>query len=140
MHLKKSAAPLKVKKKVWKKSGFVVIKISVLVTWTQRKKLEFNPSYGYGAISKNVHKCAKCARIAHFCQILRIRNLDWILFFCFESVLPSRLFLLPLTLTFFQLFFWQAKIEFIQIRKYLPEGLLQTIRNYLVQGFVDLPA
>ena len=67
VHLKKSAAPLKVKKKFERSQGSW---LSVLVTRTQRKKLEFNPSYGYGEISNNVHKCAKCARIAHFAAFL----------------------------------------------------------------------
>ena len=54
MHLKKSAAPLKVKKKL----GFMVVKMSALVTRTQRKRQEFNPSYGYGVFGKNAAKCA----------------------------------------------------------------------------------
>ena len=39
---------------------------SLFVPWNQRKKLEFDQSYGYGGISNNVRKCAKCACIVHF--------------------------------------------------------------------------
>ena len=35
----------------------MVLKRSALVPRTQRKKLELNPSYGYGAMSKNASKC-----------------------------------------------------------------------------------
>ena len=44
----------------------MVVNRSALVPRNQRKKLEFNPSYGYGAMSNNVRKCTKCARIVHF--------------------------------------------------------------------------
>ena len=37
VHLKKSAAPLKVKNEIRKKSWFMVVKISTLVTRNQRK-------------------------------------------------------------------------------------------------------
>ena len=63
---KKSAAPLKVKNLFWKKSWFMIVIRSVLVPRNQRKKLEFDLSYGYGAISDNVRKCTKWALFVHF--------------------------------------------------------------------------
>ena len=66
MHLKKSAAPLKVKKfnlKIW----FMALNRSGWVPRNQRKKkTEFNPNYGYGAFSNNVPKCTMHAHWAHF--------------------------------------------------------------------------
>ena len=49
-----------------KKSLFMVVNRSALLPRTQRKKLELIPSYGYGAMSNNVQKCTKCARMRAF--------------------------------------------------------------------------
>ena len=49
--------PLKSKIKFEKKSLFMVDNRITLVPRTQRKKLELNPNYGYGAMSNNVQKC-----------------------------------------------------------------------------------
>ena len=50
----------------------MVVKRSALVSRTQRKKLEFNPSYGYGAMSKNASKCTMLAHLVHFRILLLI--------------------------------------------------------------------
>ena len=44
----------------------MVVKRSALVPRTQRKKLELNPSYGYGAMSKNVSKCVHGCALGAF--------------------------------------------------------------------------
>ena len=44
----------------------MVVNRSALVPRTQRKKLELNPSYGYGAMSKNVSKCVHACAFGAF--------------------------------------------------------------------------
>ena len=68
-HAKKLAAHLKVKKINWKKSWFMVVEISALVPRYQRKKTEFNPSYGYGVFGKNAPKCTMLTHSALFCTL-----------------------------------------------------------------------
>ena len=87
-----SAAPLKVKNSIWKKSWLIVLKLCTLIPRNQRKKIEFNPSYGYGVFSKNAPKCAMRAYLAHYRLLLRNRNSVLILFFCVDSVV-SRCFI-----------------------------------------------
>ena len=43
----------------------MVVNRSALVPRTQRKKLELNPSYSYGARSKNASKCTMRAHLVH---------------------------------------------------------------------------
>ena len=76
----------------------MVVNRSALVPRTQRKKLKLNPSYGYGAMSNNVRKCTKCARMrafsfvnfAYFCEKHPIS---------FEDITYSQIFIFHTALT-----------------------------------------
>ena len=53
----------------------MVVNRSALVPRTQRKKLELNPNYGYGAMSKNASNARMRAHLVHFRTLLRIAPL-----------------------------------------------------------------
>ena len=72
MHLKKSAAPLKVKKSLKKVRVHGYRNKRLGNTDSTQKKTEFNPSYGYGVFGKNAPKCAIRALLAHLCTFLLI--------------------------------------------------------------------
>ena len=80
MHLKKSASPFKVKK-IRKKSEFMVLNRRSLLPWNQHIKTVFNQSYGYGAMCENAPNAHALCILAHFCEMLRNSNSDYILFF-----------------------------------------------------------
>ena len=52
----------------------MVVNRSALVPRTQRKKLELNPSYGYGAMSKNASICAHACAFGAYPHIFDFKG------------------------------------------------------------------
>ena len=68
----------------------MVVNRSALVPRNQRKKSEFNLSYGYGAMSKNASKCAHaCAYGTFSCIIAHCSVIVTRIKFCFFALIPG---------------------------------------------------